>query len=242
MEAALSDFPDLEPSLLSRDPWVLAFDRFLSDDEVDALLAHGEGNYEPSTVTGGQVGRGADVAAFVPEKAPGRTSWNFWCRTTECLANPAVQRIARRVERVSQVPANHSEFIQLLRYLPCPHVGHAQCQYYSMHHDTIHELTGMQPGPRVYTFLMYLSDVEEGGGTVFSRLNFTVAPRKGRAILWPSTLEEHPFEQDERTYHEALPVTRGVKFAANFWIHQHDYRGPHERGCTPDFAVENVRR
>ena len=49
-------------------------------------------------------------------------------------------------------------------------------------------------------------------------------------------------EQDERTYHEALPVTRGVKFAANFWLHQHDYRGPHERGCTPDFAVENVRR
>jgi hypothetical protein len=30
------------------------------------------------------------------------------------------------------------------------------------------------------TYLLYLSDVDEGGGTHFSELNVTVAPKKGR--------------------------------------------------------------
>lgn len=72
---------------------------------------------------------------------------------------------------------NNSEFIQLLRYLPCEHVGAPDCQFYKRHHDTIPELSTMQPGPRVYTFFMYLSDVEEGGGTEFD-LGFTVQARR----------------------------------------------------------------
>ena len=41
--------------------------------------------------------------------------------------------------------------MQLLRYLPCEHVGHKDCQFYLRHHDTIPELATMQPSPRVYT-------------------------------------------------------------------------------------------
>ena len=55
----------------------------------------------------------------------------------------------------------------MLRYLPCEHPTHPDCQFYRRHHDTIPELATMQPGPRVYTFFLYLSDVEEGGGTQF---------------------------------------------------------------------------
>eukprot|EP00966_Prymnesium_polylepis_P075223 1745166-Prymnesium_polylepis.1 len=77
----------------------------------------------------------------------------------------------------------------------------------------------MQPGPRVYTFFMYLSDVEEGGGTQFDG-GFTVQPKAGKAVLWPATLEQQPFDSDSRTHHEALPVLKGVKYAANFWIHR----------------------
>ena len=32
---------------------------------------------------------------------------------------------------------------------------------------------------------------------------FTVEPRKGRAVLWPATLDADPFKKDERTHHEA---------------------------------------
>ena len=35
---------------------------------------------------------------------------------------------------------------------------------------------------------------------------FTVEPRKGRAVLWPATLDADPFKKDERTHHEARPL------------------------------------
>ena len=54
---------------------------------------------------------------------------------------------------------------------------------------------------------MYLSDVEEGGGTRFTKLNLTVAPSKGMAILWPSVLSSDVLATDERTHHEANAVS-----------------------------------
>ena len=128
-------------------------------------------------------------------------------------------------------PEDNFEYMQLLRYLPCPAASHPDCQFYRRHHDTIPELETMQCGPRVYTMFLYLSDVEEGGGTKFDS-GFTVTPKKGRAVLWPATKNDEPFVSDDRTYHEALPVTKGTKYAANFWLHQYDYVTPHHSGCT----------
>ena len=48
----------------------------------------------------------------------------------------------------------------------------------------------------------------------------TFQPKTGKAILWPSVLAGDPHSKDSRTDHEALPVTAGEKFGANFWIHQ----------------------
>ena len=59
-------------------------------------------------------------------------------------------------------------------------------------------------------------------------------PRVWTAILWPSVLAEAPDTMDPRTPHEALPVTGGEKFGANFWIHQYDFKTPHKVGCTMD--------
>ena len=153
------------------------------------------------------------------------------CDKDECLDDPIVKRVYNRVANVTRVPADNFEYMQMLRYLPCEYAGHPDCQFYKRHHDTIPELTTMQPGPRVYTFFLYLSDVEEGGGTKFDG-GFTVQPGKGKAVFWPATLEETPFVSDDRTHHEALPVLKGIKYAANFWLHQHDYVTPHKKGCT----------
>ena len=79
---------------------------------------------------------------------------------------------------------------------------------------------------------MYLSDVEAGGGTDFPDLGITIQPKLGRALLWPSVRNEAPLEKDRRMQHQALPVEKGVKFAANAWIHMHDYVTPQESGCN----------
>ena len=52
--------------------------------------------------------------------------------------------------------------------------------------------------------------------------------------LWPSVLADEPNKIDPRTHHEALPVTKGEKYGANFWIHQYDFKTPHRTGCTMD--------
>lgn len=62
-----------------------------------------------------------------------------------------------------------------------------------------------------------------------------IPPLRKRALCGShatAQLNDAPHNIDERTNHEALPVTKGEKFGANFWIHQHDFKGSYKRGCT----------
>ena len=89
---------------------------------------------------------------------------------------------------------------------------------------------------RIITFYMYLNGNEdsglEGGGTDFPRLGITVTPKRGRAAMWTSVLNDQPHRKDIRTEHAALPVEKGVKHGANAWIHQRDYINPNKKGCA----------
>jgi prolyl 4-hydroxylase len=87
----------------------------------------------------------------------------------------------------------------------------------------------------VLTFFLYLSDVEEGGETVFTELGIKVKPKKGRALLWPSVLDADPESQDPRTLHAAAPVVAGTKYAANAWIRMYDFVTSFRWGCTGAF-------
>ena len=136
-----------------------------------------------------------------------RTSHQCWCGQEDgCAEDGAVRRLTERMLGISQVPYNHSEFFQVLRY--------EEGQFYRAHHD---QQSGhwTPQGVRLYTFFVYLSDVEAGGGTRFTDLGITVMPKLGRAVLWPSVFGHDLTTSDKRTNHEALPVVRGVKHAAN---------------------------
>ena len=65
----------------------------------------------------------------VTETSEIRTSETTWCDTPECLAEPAVRAVYDRVEDVSSVPRTNYEYLQLLRYKPCPHAAHSSCQF-----------------------------------------------------------------------------------------------------------------
>lgn len=62
-----------------------------------------------------------------------------------------------------------------------------------------------------------------------------VKPRKGKALLWPSVMDENPEQQDPRTNHEAKAVIRGKKYAANSWIHLYNFEQSNLWGCTGAF-------
>ena len=44
-------------------------------------------------------------------------------------------------------------------------------------------------------------------------------------------LSDDPYTTDERTYHEAVEVVKGRKYAANFWIHMFEFQEALKRGC-----------
>jgi hypothetical protein len=68
--------------------------------------------------------------------------------------------------------------------------------------------------------ISYLNDVDEGGETNFPKMNITIQPKRGRAVLWPSVFDADPMSNDVRSDHQALPVIKGVKYGVNAWIHQ----------------------
>ena len=79
---------------------------------------------------------------------------------------------------------------------------------------------------------MYLSTPQQGGGTRFANLNVTVPAVKGTAVLWPSVTSADPSADEPSTNHEGLPPVEGVKYAANAWIHNYDYRTPAAKNCV----------
>ena len=112
-------------------------------------------------------------------------------------------------------------------------------QFYRMHHDYVDHERDRVEGPRILTVFLYLNTVEEGGETRFQwfesnnseKKSLRIQPQLGRAVIWPNVLNEYPLERDDRTEHEAMPVIKGRKFAANVWIHLRSIVMAVERGC-----------
>lgn len=203
-------------------PWVITLDNFLTDEETDALIQHG---YDEGYKRSEDVGAEKFDGTVDSRQSTGRTSENAWCTTRSgCREKPMPTRILNRISTVMGIPPENSEDFQILKY----DVG----QFYKTHHDYIPHQKSRQCGPRILTFFLYLSDVEEGGGTDFPDLGITVQPKKGRALIWPSIMDADPMEIDGRMRHQALPVEKGLKFGANSWIHMFDYQAPQKTGCN----------
>lgn len=167
-----------------------------------------------------------------------------------CKDQPIVQRIKDKIALFTTVPSTNSEDLQLLHYTPG--------QFYKVHHDYIQAHTYLPCGPRILTFFLYLNDVEEGGGTRFTNLSSSssfshendedededegdgigmigdviVQPERGKALLWPSVLNEDLNAKDGRTMHEAMEVLKGEKYAANAWLHLRDEQNVDGIECT----------
>jgi prolyl 4-hydroxylase len=216
------EFEQFQPVVVSKPPegpWMLLFENIISDEEAERLIELG-GNrgYERSA----DVGKENEDGTFTQNVNAGRTSTNAWCMQ-ECMDDPIAQSVVQLIEDITGIPSDNAENLQLLRY--------EKSQFYQTHSDYIPYQIDRPCGVRILTFYMYLNDVEEGGGTEFPYLNLTVTPKRGRAALWPSVLDSDPNKKDYRTNHQALPVVKGVKYGANAWIHQRDYKNPSKKGC-----------
>jgi prolyl 4-hydroxylase len=94
-------------------PWVVILEDFLSDEECDRLIKLGyDKGYERSKDVGAKKFDGT----FEAYENPKRTSTNAWC-LDECYNDTMVQNVTARLEQLTGIPTNHSEYWQLLRYV-----------------------------------------------------------------------------------------------------------------------------
>jgi prolyl 4-hydroxylase len=237
-------------------PWVITMENVVSEEAVVALMELGatEG-YKRSA----DVGKLRADGSHEDKVNDGRTSTNAWCQH-ECYESDMGQKVAHRLSNLTDIPEPNSEYLQLLRYEPGQHyqVHHDYIGHHLKRYDrmcvclyiflllpmTFVQLTrspyvyalvcsclSRQQGVRMLTLYLYLNDVEAGGGTNFEKLDITVMPKRGRALLWPSVFDDNPDKKDSRTTHQALPTEAGIKYGANAWFHMHNFKASHAESC-----------
>lgn len=198
-------------TLLSYEPPMVQFDRFLSDAEIAHISSLAEPRFQKST---GGMTRHLD---------PSRTSSTAWLNDKAHDLDPVLRGIDARIANLTGVDPQGMEHMQVLRY----EAG----QFYKSHSDFVPEQRLQLCGSRVATFFMYLNDVPAGGHTHFPHLDLLVAPAKGRALLWWDVnfralkhgVDVSTLDMDTRLLHEARPVAEGTKLAANKWLHLRNF-------------------
>jgi hypothetical protein len=126
--------------------------------------------------------------------------------------DPFVHDIHDRICRTIGINASYSEGIQ----------GQYQSadQKLKAHTDTFerNQLASTDTrGQCTYIFMVYLTDVEEGGETDFVKLGFVIKPKRGRALIW-NNLDTQGMP-NPNIMHHARPVVRGSQCIITQWFH-----------------------
>ncbi|PYH45484.1 oxidoreductase, 2OG-Fe(II) oxygenase family [Aspergillus saccharolyticus JOP 1030-1] len=210
--------------LLQRDPLVIYIEDFLSAEESDHLVDISNANYTRSTIYNGGTAT-HDPSTRLSDRAllPRDT-------TVRCLE-------ARAAAFQGWKPHLYIERMWAQRYNTSGHYVH--------HYDWVG--SAARGGDRISTFMVYLGDDCEGGGTNFPRLKMpraaaalrewcrflecpadaaaattqgiTFKPIKGNAIFWENLRPDGSGHPG--TWHAALPVTSGTKIGLNIWSWYH---------------------
>ena len=207
---------------LSLWPLVLSVKGFLTNEECAMIQELAE----PSI-------RYSDVVLMDHDKNKSASDFRTSQSTFLKVYNPTLLDIDYRTASLVRTPRTHQENVQVLRY------GHTE--KYDAHHDFFTPalyasdaatLRLIKDGHRnrMATVFWYLSDVKDGGHTVFPRFNkgrekdfrdcetgLKVQPETGKVIIFYSLTADGA--TDPYSLHGACPVGEGeIKWAANKWV------------------------
>jgi len=78
------------------------------------------------------------------------------------------------------------------------------------HFNTIHsERTSLNTLHRIFAFMTYLNDVDDGGETTFTHYDLNIKPQAGKTLIWPS----------EWTHaHKGGILNTGTKYIVTGWM------------------------
>jgi prolyl 4-hydroxylase len=189
---------------LNHIPLIYEVENFLSPEDLAHFLALGEEGMGRAQVSDVKAGRSSD-------RRTNRVRWITHDQT------PITAQIAERARGLVGIPLSHAEKFQLIHY--------DQEQEYQAHFDAFDpamargQRNWVRGGQRMVTLLAYLNEVDSGGHTSFPKLELSVAPTPGKALIfyncYPNTSRRHP-----HTLHAGEPVGTGQKWAFNLWFRE----------------------
>ncbi|GAX76930.1 hypothetical protein CEUSTIGMA_g4377.t1 [Chlamydomonas eustigma] len=205
---------------VSWQPRAFIYHNFISNREARHLIELAAVEMKRSTVVG--EGGKSVLDGY-------RTSYGTFLRRYQ---DDVVKRVEHRVAAWTQIPVEHQEDIQVLRY----GIG----QFYRVHADTLRD---PEAGVRVATVLVYLNEPDEGGETAFPRSSWinpklaetsgpfsdcakngvAFKPKRGDALLFWS-INPDGITEDFHASHTGCPVISGAKWTMTKWIHAKPFR------------------
>jgi prolyl 4-hydroxylase len=186
---------DREIDIIARleEPLIVILGNVLSDEECDELI-----RLSTDKLNRSKIGVTHEVNEI-------RTSSSMFFQENE---NDIITKIEQRISSIMNIPIEHGDGIQILKYTPG--------QEYKAHFDYFTSTSKETKNNRISTLVMYLNDVEHGGETFFPNLNFSVSPQKGMAVYFEYFYNNK--NVNELTLHGGAPVITGEKWVASQWM------------------------
>ncbi|MED6192815.1 putative prolyl 4-hydroxylase 9 [Stylosanthes scabra] len=202
--------------VLSWQPRALHFPNFATAEQCESIVDIAKAGLKPSTLAL-RKGETEDNTKGI------RTSSGVFISASEDKTG-TLEVIEEKIARATMIPRTHGEAFNILRY----EIG----QRYNSHYDAFNPSEyGPQKSNRMASFLLYLTDVQEGGETMFpfenglnmdgsygyeSCIGLKVRPRKGDGLLFYSLFPNGTI--DPTSLHGSCPVIKGEKWVATKWI------------------------
>ncbi|KAG5526355.1 hypothetical protein RHGRI_032589 [Rhododendron griersonianum] len=207
---------NLLSQVLSWKPRALLFPNFATPEQCQSIIQMARSKLKPSSLAL-RKGETAESTKGI------RTSSGTFISASED-ATGILKEVEQKIAKATMFPRSHGEAFNILRY----EIG----QRYVSHYDAFNPAEyGTQKSQRIASFLLYLSDVEEGGETMFPYENganmrmgydyekcigLKVKPRQGDGLLFYSLFLNGTI--DKTSLHGSCPVIKGEKWVATKWI------------------------
>jgi prolyl 4-hydroxylase len=218
----------LEVVTQSLTPLIFSIKDFLTADDCSHVIEKASGMMFNSPVVTMDKDLGKDAKEW-------RTSRQAWL---ESDLTPTISAMTDRVARLVSCPPEYQESLQVLSYglrqKYDVHLDAFDPQFYQQKPDFLKRIDQGHRN-RLATAFWYMTDVEEGGETIFprfggsphpgcnnvdelqaKRVGLLVPPAKGKIIIFYNMLPNG--EIDHMSLHGGCPVLKGEKWAANKWI------------------------
>ena len=141
-------------------------------------------------------------------------------RTSETCDLPADASAVRKLDallyELNNIDPAHGEPVQGQRYAEGqefkPH-----CDYFNPGGKDWERYTSVA-GQRSWTFMVYLNEVEAGGGTRFKCIGKTFQPEVGKLVCWNNRRPDGSVNPN--TLHHGMKVRKGTKYVITKWYRE----------------------